>query len=73
MIRSARFRPIYRVFFWIFVADVFILMWVGQMPMRNSYILLGRYATAYYFIFFLFLLPVSGYIETILFTRKVKI
>lgn len=72
MIRSARFRPIYRVFFWIFVADVFILMWVGQMPMRNSYILLGRYATAYYFIFFLFLLPVSGYIETILFTRKVK-
>ena len=72
MIRSARFRPIYRVFFWIFVADVFILMWVGQMPMRNSYILLGRYATAYYFIFFLFLLPVSGYIETILFTRKIN-
>jgi ubiquinol-cytochrome c reductase cytochrome b/c1 subunit len=72
MIRSARFRPIYRVFFWIFVADIFILMWVGQMPMRNSYILLGRYATAYYFIFFLFLLPVSGYIETILFTHKVK-
>jgi ubiquinol-cytochrome c reductase cytochrome b/c1 subunit len=71
MIRSARFRPIYRVFFWIFVADVFILMWVGQMPMRNSYILLGRYATAYYFLFFLFLLPVSGYIETKLFTHKV--
>jgi ubiquinol-cytochrome c reductase cytochrome b/c1 subunit len=72
MIRSAHFRPIYKVFFWIFVADFFLLMWIGQMPMRNSYILLGRYATAYYFIFFIFLIPVSGYIETLLLTHKIE-
>jgi ubiquinol-cytochrome c reductase cytochrome b subunit len=72
MIRSAHFRPVYKIFFWIFVADFFLLMWIGQMPMRNSYIFLGRYATAYYFIFFLFLLPISGYIETLLLTYKTK-
>jgi quinol-cytochrome oxidoreductase complex cytochrome b subunit len=72
LIRSTHFRPLYKIFFWIFVSDFFILMWVGQMPMRNSYIQLGRYATAYYFIFFLIILPLSGYIETILLTYKTK-
>jgi quinol-cytochrome oxidoreductase complex cytochrome b subunit len=52
IVRNTHFRPFYEVFFWIFVVDFFLLMWVGQMPMRKSYLAMGKYATIYYFLFF---------------------
>ena len=30
------------------MADFYLLTWVGQKPMKNSYILLGQIATVYY-------------------------
>ena len=59
-IRSAVFRPLYRQFYWILVADVLILGYVGAMPAEGLYLLVARVATAYYFLHFLVVLPVLG-------------
>ena len=62
-IRSAVFRPLYKQFYWILVADVLILGYVGAMPAEGLYLLIARVATAYYFIHFLMILPVLGFKE----------
>src|SRR5262245_37615842 len=69
-VRSARFRPVYRQFFWLFVADCVILGYVGAHPvdatlLNTSIPLLwvGRMAAAYYFAFFLPIMPLVGRYE----------
>ena len=62
-IRSAVFRPLYRQFYWILVADVLILGYVGAMPAEGLYLLIARVATAYYFLHFLVILPILGFKE----------
>lgn len=62
-IRNSTYRLIFKFCFWIFIADFLILTWVGQKPVRNSFILLGQIATFYYFFFFLIIIPVVGIIE----------
>ena len=59
-IRSAVFRPLYKQFYWILVADVLILGYVGAMPAEGLYLLIARVATAYYFLHFIVILPVLG-------------
>ncbi len=59
-IRSAVFRPLYRQFYWILVADVLILGYVGAMPAEGLYLLIARVATTYYFLHFLVILPILG-------------
>ncbi|WP_193176388.1 cytochrome b [Oricola nitratireducens] len=62
-VRSADYRPWYKLFFWIFVADAIFLGWLGSKPAEGVYTSLAQIATAYYFIFFLIILPVLGLIE----------
>ena len=59
-VRSAVFRPLYKQFYWILVADVLILGYVGAMPAEGLYLLIARVATAYYFLHFLVVLPLLG-------------
>ena len=65
-IRSAVFRPLYKQFYWILVADVLILGYVGAMPAEGLYLLVARVATAYYFVHFLMILPILGFKENTL-------
>jgi quinol-cytochrome oxidoreductase complex cytochrome b subunit len=51
-VRSARFRPLYRQMFFIWVANVFVLGWVGANPPEGYFILIGQVATFIYFAFF---------------------
>ncbi len=62
-VRSATFRPIYKVLFWVFLVDAVILGWIGSKPAEGNYILIGRIATFYYFLHFLIILPLLGYFE----------
>jgi quinol-cytochrome oxidoreductase complex cytochrome b subunit len=62
-VRSARFRPTYRYFFWIFVLNVILLGWVGAQPPEGPALVIGRLATAYYFAHFLIILPFVGWFE----------
>ena len=57
-VRSARFRPWFRLVFWVLLADCLVLGWIGAKPMEVPYILIGRLATAYYFVHFLLVLPI---------------
>ena len=54
------FRPLFRQFYWILVADVLILGYVGAMPAEGLYLLIARIGTIYYFAHFLIILPVLG-------------
>lgn len=56
-VKSARYRPLYKLFFWIFIADVVFLGWLGSQPISNATILSAQIATAYYFVFFLVIMP----------------
>jgi len=62
-VRSARYRPIYRQFFWILVVDSIVLGWVGANPPETPYIQVGQVATAYYFVHFLIILPLLSFLE----------
>ena len=62
-VRSARFRPIYRQLVILLVLDVIILGFVGANPPAGSWLLIGRVATAYYFLHMLVILPMLGKIE----------
>ncbi|MBC7136564.1 cytochrome b [Oceanibaculum nanhaiense] len=62
-VRSAKFRPLYKQFFWILLLDCIVLGYIGAMPAEGIYIVIGRIATAYYFIHFLIILPLLSVIE----------
>jgi ubiquinol-cytochrome c reductase cytochrome b subunit len=62
-VRSATFRPIYKILFWIFLIDAIVLGWVGSKPAEGIYIIISRLATFYYFLHFLILLPLLGKFE----------
>ena len=63
-IRSATYRPVYRVFFWVFVACVVGLGYLGAMPPEGGYVTAARILTTYYFLHFLIILPALGVFET---------
>ena len=56
-VRSARFRPVFRIFFWLLFIDRILLGYLGGMPAEGIYVLLSRLATAWYFLHFLVILP----------------
>ena len=56
-VRSARFRPWYRIALLAFVVAVFVLTYIGAMPAEQPYILIGQAATLYYFAFFFVIVP----------------
>ena len=62
-VRSATFRPIYKWFMFVLVADLFVLGYCGAKPPEGWLVPLSQLATAYYFFHFLILLPVLGKIE----------
>jgi len=63
-VRSARYRPWYRMFFWLFVADALLLGWCGSQPPEGSIVFMAQVGTLYYFAFFLIVMPLLGLVET---------
>jgi ubiquinol-cytochrome c reductase cytochrome b subunit len=61
-VRSARFRPIYRVMMPLLVVDMFVLGAVGAHHPEGIWIILGRLGTAWYFFHFASL-PFLGFFE----------
>jgi ubiquinol-cytochrome c reductase cytochrome b/c1 subunit len=61
--RSARFRPIYRQFFWLLVVDCVLLTYAGGQPPEGAWLVLSRFGAAYYFLHFLVALPLVGMFE----------
>ena len=62
-VRSCKFRPIYRQFFWVLAIDALVLGYAGAMPAEGIWLLIARIGTTYYFFHFLILLPLLGKLE----------
>jgi ubiquinol-cytochrome c reductase cytochrome b subunit len=63
-VRSGAFRPLFKIFFWIFFVVTIILGWLGSRPAEGGYVVAAQICTAYYFAYFLIILPLLGFIET---------
>src|ERR687891_1304855 len=62
-VRSGSYRPTFRIFFWILVADVLVLGYCGGLPAEEPYVMISQLATMYYFAHFLIILPLLSVFE----------
>jgi ubiquinol-cytochrome c reductase cytochrome b subunit len=62
-VRSGRYRPMFKWWFWIFVVNFFVLTWAGAMPAEGIYPYIALIGSAYWFAYFLVILPLLGVIE----------
>jgi len=63
-VRSAVYRPWYKLAFWLFVINSIFLGWLGSRPAEGWYIPAMQVSTIFYFAFFLIVMPILGLIET---------
>ncbi len=63
LFRSAKFRPLYSFFYWLFVLDFLLLGWIGQKPVEEPFIFLGMVSTLIYFLSILIFFPYIGILE----------
>lgn len=63
LIRGPKFRPTFQVFYWLFIATVLLLGWVGTKPVEYPYITISQICTLFYFSFFFIIIPGISLIE----------
>jgi ubiquinol-cytochrome c reductase cytochrome b subunit len=62
-VKSGNYRPMFQVFYWIFVINFAVLGWLGGQVAEEPYITMSRLTTAYYFGYIFFILPILAKIE----------
>ncbi len=62
-VKSGKYRPFFKVAFWIFAINAIFLGWLGGKPAEGQYVLMSRIGTAYYFGYFLVILPLLSRYE----------
>ena len=63
VIRGSQFRPLMKLAHWFFVVNFFILMWIGACHPESPYLEIGQISTAFYFAWFLIIVPGIGILE----------
>ena len=62
-VKSAKYRPTYRFFFWVFVVICIGLGWLGSQEPTEGLTLIARFLTVGYFGFFLVIMPLLSFTE----------
>ena len=62
-VRSGSYRPMFKIFFVLLLADIFVLGWMGGLPAEEPYVMISQVATMYYFAHFLIILPILSMVE----------
>ena len=62
-VRSGRYRPTFKIAFWILGFDFMLLMWCGAQPAEGLVPLVSLIGAIYWFAYFLIILPVLGWTE----------
>ena len=62
-VRSGSFRPLFKPFYWLFVLNFLMLVYLGAQPAVGVALVLSKVGTAYYFAYFLIILPIISRIE----------
>ncbi|EPX84608.1 Cytochrome b subunit of the bc complex [Rubellimicrobium thermophilum DSM 16684] len=63
LVRSGRYRPMFRWWYALLVLDFIMLMWVGAMPAEGIYPYIALIGATYWFAYFLVILPLLGILE----------
>lgn len=63
VVNSGYYRPLYQVFFWIFLFNCLLLGWVGGKTIEPPYYLISQLLTIFYFSYFLIILPIITSLE----------
>ncbi|MEM1265656.1 MAG: cytochrome b N-terminal domain-containing protein [Pseudomonadota bacterium] len=62
-VRSGKYRPMFKIWFYILIVDFFVLMWAGAMPAEGLVPTISLIGTIYWFAYFLVILPLLGVLE----------
>ena len=62
-VRSGSYRPVFKLFFWLFVIVNLGLGYLGAMPAEGAYVVWARILTILYFAHFFVFLPLLGLLE----------
>ena len=62
-VKSSKFRPLYAMFFWIFLLNCIVLGIVGGKPAEGTWLYIGQFTTTYYFAHLLVIVPLVSRLE----------
>ena len=62
-VRSGRYRPTFKWWFWLLVFDFFVLMWCGSQKPEGLVPTISLIGSIYWFAYFLIILPLLGVLE----------
>jgi len=62
-VRSSKFRPYFAMAFWVFFIDCLVLGYIGGKPAEGAFIVIGQWATFYYFAHLVIIIPLVSRLE----------
>jgi len=67
LVSSSSFRPLWKLLFWIFLANFLLLGWIGGNPVEFPFVTIGQILTFSYFFYFIFLVPLFSFLDNLFF------